>query len=197
MSESFSFRWASATLKTPGMLAALAAGAAVVVLGWGVYAITTAFLSPKPGQLQSTTVDKEQAAKQSALFEGYLAQINGRSLLITPGAPVAEAPPVVADTTPKDPPKPSSYGGPALTAMMLDSAWFADGARLKAGGDGKGDLKVLSLNPPWEVRVEWRGVEFNVPLFDRDKVVFKDIPPAPTTSPATKPEQPAPSDQSK
>jgi hypothetical protein len=58
--------------------------------------------------------------------------------------------------------------------MMLDSAWFSDGSRLVAGGPGKGDLRVISLNPPWDVKVEWKGVEFNVPLFDKNKVVFKD-----------------------
>lgn len=193
MSTPFSFRWASATLKAPGGAAVIAAACATVILVWGLYSVAAALLSPKPKQLESKTVDKEQADKQASLFEGYLSQINGRSLLITPAPPSTEEPPQVAEETPKDPPKPTSYGGPALTAMMLDSAWFADGSRLVAGGEGKGDLKVLALSPPWEVRVEWRGVEFNVPLFDRDKVVFKDIP-RPSTPFGQTPPAPAPLD---
>jgi len=58
--------------------------------------------------------------------------------------------------------------------MMLDSAWFSDGSRLAAGGSAKGELRVISLNPPWDATVEWKGVEFNVPLFDKNKVVFKN-----------------------
>lgn len=174
MSESFSVRWAASTLKAAGLGAVLLGALALAVIGWGVVSVAGVLLGPSPKALTSNTIDKEQAAKRATQFDGYLAQINGRSLLITPAPPSKDEPAPPVDETPKDPPRPSVYGGPALTAMMLDSAWFSDGSRLVAGGEGKGELKVLGLNPPWDVKVEWRGVEFDVPLFDRNKVVFKE-----------------------
>jgi hypothetical protein len=134
-------------------------------------------------------VDKEQAQQRDAQMAGYIAQIHGRSLLIKPAAPEVEVAAEPVNETPTDPPKPTVYGGPALTAMMFDSAWFADGSRLNVGEEPKNGLAVVSLNPPWEATVKWRDVEFKVPLFERDKLIIKasGTEPDPSSSPVTPP----------
>ena len=171
MSEPFNSKHALRIMKAPGTIAlALTAVGAWILLG-GLFDVASVLVISKPKQLESPAVDKEQSAKRASQYESYLAQINGRSLLVTPAPPSKGAP--VPEEEEEDP-RPTVYGGPSLTAMMLDSAWFSDGSRLVAGGPGKRDLRVISLNPPWDVQVEWKGVEFNVPLFDKNKVVFKD-----------------------
>lgn len=170
MSESFNAKHALRTMKAPGTIAlALTAMGAWIVLG-GLFDVASVLVISKPKQLESPAIDKEQSAKRASQYESFLAQINGRSLLITPAAPSKGAP-VVEEV---EDPRPTVYGGPSLSAMMLDSAWFSDGSRLDVGGPAKGDLRVISLNPPWDVKVEWKGVEFVVPLFEKNKVVFKD-----------------------
>lgn len=88
MSESFSVRWAASTLKAAGLGAVLLGALALAVIGWGVVSVAGVLLGPSPKALTSNTIDKEQAAKRATQFDGYLAQINGRSLLITPRAAV-------------------------------------------------------------------------------------------------------------
>lgn len=171
MSEPFNAKHALRTMKAPGTIAlALTAVGAWILLG-GLFDVASVLVISKPKQLESPAVDKEQSAKRASQYESYLAQINGRSLLVTPAPPSKGAP--VPEEEEADP-RPTVYGGPSLTAMMLDSAWFSDGSRLAAGGSAKGELRVISLNPPWDATVEWKGVEFNVPLFDKNKVVFKN-----------------------
>jgi len=185
MSRQLSPGWVTSTLGWEGIAAVSLAFIAFTATGYGVWRVGSAWLAPKPGALKASEEAKKSAEQQAATFAGYLAQIDGRSLLVQPAAPVEPVEEVATEpTTPTDPPKPSTYGGPSMTAMMLDSAWFVDGTRLVAGGESKGDLRVVSLNPPYEAVVEWKGVEFKVPLFDRDKVVLKEASKASTPEPA-------------
>lgn len=102
----------------------------------------------------------------------YTAQVNGRSLFVTPRAvATADAPPPPVSED-REPVKPTRYGGPSVIAMINGAAWFSNGKRVAVGEEADG-VRVLSLNAPWSVHVVWEGVEFDVGLFDRDSVVYR------------------------
>lgn len=191
----FSPRWAASILGAPGIIAILMVAVGAYVAATNLWSVGEAFFGPTPRKLQSAEVDKEQALQRESQMAGYIAQIHGRSLLIKPAAPEVEVAVEPVAETPTDPPKPTVYGGPALTAMMFDTAWFADGSRLNVGDDPKNGLAVIALNPPWEATVKWRDVEFKVPLFERDKLIIKSSGSESPPSSAT-PVTPAPSSPS-
>ncbi len=60
----------------------------------------------------------------------------------------------------------STYGGPELTGIADNFAWFRDGKRIKLGAE-VGGLKVLALDPPWSAQLRWSNGEYKVKLFDR------------------------------
>ncbi|MDX2131434.1 MAG: hypothetical protein SFY69_05225 [Planctomycetota bacterium] len=161
-------------LRPIGKAALAAACAAVLVLLLFVWDLVGALLGPYP-TIPPVAEAERQSGERSTAFGGYVAQVTGRSLFHNPRAVVAEAPPPEpVDEGPRETPRPSSYGGPALAAMVFDEVWFADGQRLKVGDEAKNDLRVVSISPPWNARIEWKGVEFTVDLFRRDSLVFRD-----------------------
>ena len=66
-----------------------------------------------------------------------------------------------------EPPPPSRYGGPSIAYVWDDRVTFENDMTLTAGGEGQSGVEVLSTNLPWSVKVRWRGVEFDVQLFER------------------------------
>ncbi|MCC6660267.1 MAG: hypothetical protein IT437_05220 [Phycisphaerales bacterium] len=122
-----------------------------------------------------------------------LAQVDGRSLFFVPAAPPPPPPPPPKDEGPRPVPKPSTYTGPVLVAMVNGTAWFGkdkgDGGAsdkiisvLTIGGPEVRGVTLLGLNPPWSARVLWKGVEFDVPLLAPDTVVNKEQPAQPPAS---------------
>lgn len=151
-----------------------------------------------PSEVPSLGEDGKKAlAEHESNTKDRVAQIKGRSAFFVPPAP----PPTIVHKPkdpekPKPPPapsKPSSYGGPAMFAIINDTVWFADGKKLKVG-EGDKSVKVVSLEPPWSARLAYEGVEFDVSLFDRDKVIYPrpgeaKLPESkPEAKPETKPE---------
>lgn len=125
-----------------------------------------------------------------------LARFRGRSIFFTPPPP---PPPVVREPVERPPSgPPARYGGPALVAMIGDTAWFADGRRLVVGEDATGsDLRVIETSPPWYARVAWQGGEYTVTLFDRTGASSAvttpaSPPPAPASNGAAAPTAPGP-----
>lgn len=174
-------------LGPPGLAAAAVALAALVVLLFSARGIASALTTPSAQLVEKAENEKKaNAEKFKASFTGYLAQLDGRSLFFIPGPPAPPPPPpVVADKEePKAPPPPATYGGPALTAMVNNTAWFADGKKL-AEGQGDSELKLVEARPPWGALVEWKGVQFTINLFERDSVVFPAPKPVPAPAPAT------------
>lgn len=113
---------------------------------------TVAATTPRdPGKAER---DFETAADQ------HLARVEGRSLFAIPQPPRADA---AQDRGPK----PTVYGGPALLAFVNGAAWFADGQRLSTAEPKGKSLRLVKADPPWSVRVEWEGAEFDVELFKR------------------------------
>lgn len=172
----FDPREAWARLGTQGKVAAGAIGVALVVMIAVVPAFVSALLAPSAESQSSAEGDKDLAAKAKEKFPGYLAQIEGRSLFLKPGPPekATSAPqtePLPEDDTPR---KPTTYGGPAIVAMMGDSVWFDNGKRMQVGDDREGDIRVVAVNIPWEATIEWQEVEFKVGLFKKDDLVIKE-----------------------
>lgn len=186
----FDPREAWTRLGTPGKVAAAAVVLALVVLVSVVPAFVRALWAPSAETQSSADGDKELAAKAKEKFPGYLAQIEGRSLFLKPGPPIKETsrPPedVPAETDEKQ--KPTTYGGPAVIAMMGDSVWFDNGKRMQVGDKREGDIRVVAVNIPWEATIEWQEVEFKVGLFKKDDLVIKEqASEAPKAAPASEP----------
>ena len=163
-------------LGTPGKVAAAAVGLALVVLISVVPAFVRALWAPSAETQSSADGDKELAAKAKEKFPGYLAQIEGRSLFLKPGPPIKETSKPLDEVPPEtaDKQKPTTYGGPAVVAMMGDSVWFDNGKRMQVGDKREGDIRVVAVNIPWEATIEWQDVEFKVGLFKKDDLVIKE-----------------------
>lgn len=110
----------------------------------------------------------------------FLAQLDGRSPFFVPSPPPPPPPPVVAPpppppvSPPAPPPPPSTYGGPGVIAVVNDQVLFADKRWVPVGEGADDDLVVLEATAPWSIRVRWKGIEFDVPLLARDKVVLPE-----------------------
>lgn len=133
------------------------------------------------------TVDASGAVEESAdaarnieLFEqASLKDANrfiGRSAFFVPPAPIPPPPPAPParepevkpePTEPVAPPPPSRYAGPEIAYVWDDRVIFENDMTLTVGGEGQNGVEVLSTNLPWSVKVRWRGVEFDVQLFER------------------------------
>ncbi|HLP83825.1 MAG TPA: hypothetical protein VK157_05705 [Phycisphaerales bacterium] len=165
--------WRNTTLG--GKIAAALLLALVVLCAKPVYKAAEALLLPTPGEFVASGDDKKAAEAHAAAFDGYVKQLDGRSLWWTPSKPGTDATVVVEeDPQEGDAPPPAKYEGPAIAAIVLDSVWFADGSKLSATDDEKDGIKVVSTNAPWDAVIRYRGKEFTVPFFERDRVVFKD-----------------------
>jgi hypothetical protein len=171
----FDPRDAWSRLGTPGKVATAALGVALVVLISIVPAFVRALWAPSAETQSSAEGDKELAAKTKEKFPGYLAQIEGRSLFLTPGPTKQESPKPEDEPIEDDQPqKPATYGGPAVIAMMGDSVWFDNGKRMQVGDERDGDIRVVAVNIPWEATIEWQAVEFKVGLLKKDDLVIKE-----------------------
>lgn len=173
MSSSLRQRWSS--LAPVGKLAAVASILAVLIFVFTLYPILLALFIPAAKSSVSKSENDDRAKQAYLAFADYEKQYNGRSIFFTPAPLVSKEPdlaPVATDEH-KDPPKPSSYGGPPIIAMINDAVWFDNGKHLKVGDPAKDDMRVVKINPPWEATIEWKGVEFSVNLFTRDSLVLK------------------------
>ncbi|MBM4108778.1 MAG: hypothetical protein FJ255_08190 [Phycisphaerae bacterium] len=173
-----------------GWLAVVVAILALVVCLPGLVGVGGSLLAPSARR--SAAAQEERLAKAAEDYatgvERSLAQIDGRSIFFVPSPPIPPPPPppTVVETEPPPPPKPTSYGGPAIIAMVNDAVWFSDGTRLVPGQSSEsGEVRVVRVEMPWQAVLEWKGVEFKVPLFDRDSTVIKEPAPPPADAPPT------------
>lgn len=159
-----------------GLVAMVLFAASLVVAAGPVYRTLRAAMTPSPEAVSGKIDAKEQAEAYAGGFDGFVAQTSGRSLFYVPSAPGTEQV-VVIEPEVSDgngaPRAPSKYDGPAIQAIVLDEVWFADGTKI-GKGKSKGDTEILEVNAPWDAKVKWKGGEFTVALFARDKIVFKD-----------------------
>lgn len=175
-----------------GPWAARIAGVTLVGLvvggAYAAYVLVDAMLveSPTPSAITASDNSGQHQVKS------FVSQVDGRSAFYTPDPPPPpRAPdPVVRDEGPREPPKPTSYGGPKIVATINDAVWFDNGKRVAVGKD-EGGVTVVEIRAPWEVVVLWKEVEFRVPLFDRDKLIYPESDRGSTLSEQIEPAKPS------
>lgn len=117
-------------------------------------------------------------------------QIDGRSFFFNPPPPPPPPPPPRAPEPDRPapvyrpPPPPTSYGGPKIIGTVFDTVWFEGGKIIKVGGPVENEMRILAINAtPYTVRIEWKGVPFDVSFFPKDDLIFKDKSDAPASAP--------------
>lgn len=196
----------SSVMTRAGWAACVAAAlAAVVLINVSAPVVSALFASAKAAPVNNEEA-KQAADRFKVATESHVASIKGRSLFFIPPPkprPRAEPPPRVAEKPP-EPPKPTvptRYGGPSIQAVVNGTVWFSDGKKVAVGesaGSGSSMVTVIAAETPWAIRVKWEGVEFDVPLFERDAVVYpvakssetkvETKPATPEAKPEAKPE---------
>ena len=130
-----------------------------VTLVWAIKGVLFPATMPAAAEVGPRSGDEMKSKLDT--FKKQLAsagdRINTRSPFYPPKPKAVPAPPV-----------PNRYAGPALIAMVNNSAMFADGTMLSVGDPSKNGISILEVNAPWTAKVRWNGGEFTVTLFERD-----------------------------
>ncbi len=158
-----------------GQVALLFLGIAAAVLLWQLWLVLRAVMLPSPTAfVQGESNNAEKVAQREASLESAVKQINGRSLFYVPSKPgEAGTAPVIEEEPEETEAAPSKYDGPAITAIVLDQVWFDGGKKIKVGEGEVDDIEVMETDAPWGAKVKWKGKEFDVNFYERDRVVFK------------------------
>lgn len=169
-----------------------------ITLGWlALHAVSVMRTAQLPARPEGSLRTDEQRLEEFAAELGkHRAMVDGRSMFFLPPRPRPPRTDPVVDSTPREPPKPTRYGGPSLVAMVNGAVLFSDGQRVKLGESGRG-VKVVSMSAPWSARIEWEGVEFDVDLFQRDSTVLRTSHSTTEPTPLTPPPAPKPEADSK
>lgn len=151
-----------------GMVALGVALLAIVVLCVSGWPLVRDALTRRVGDVAELEAEQEkQVGLYTSAMEERVKQINGRSMFFVPPAPaeVAEKEKEPEDEGPA--PEPTRYGGPDVIAVVNGTVWFGNDRRIAVGEERDG-IKVVSVGEsPWSVKLEWRGVEFDVQVFER------------------------------
>jgi hypothetical protein len=162
-------------LGSHGVVAVIACLVAAVVVILGVRSVVAGLATPTGRTAAPPDPTTDRAARYASTLASHRQLVDGRSLFFIPSPPPPPAPPriVVDPGPPPPPPPPARYGGPAIIAMFDNIVWFDDGKKLHPGETSDAGVKLIRLDAPWSATVEWKGVEFTVSFFERDKVVVK------------------------
>jgi len=162
-------------LGTWGTLALGAMVLALVFVGVTGWALVRDAAMLRPESVAPAEAEVQEGYESA--MEERLAQVRGRSMFFVPPAPAEVAEEV--EETPEDEgpaPKPTRYAGPDIVAVVNGAVWFANERRVAVGEEG-GGVRVVSVDgSPWSVRLEWRGEEFDVQVFERttDRFLTKE-----------------------
>jgi len=170
--------------------AVVAGGIALVV---AVVALGTVVGTLFRGGAESVQPDLVEPllARHEDLVELSRRRFDGRSAFFLPKPPprptpppppVREAPPPPPPPPPPrdpgPPPPPANYGGPRPRSVMGDTVFFESSSpdRLRVGEEA-GGVAVISVSPPWQVRLGWSGGEYDLDLWgDRGDGFFSSNP---------------------
>lgn len=166
------WRALAARLGWPGWAAIAVTVVAAYIVVAALVPVMRAVAAPGVMLSGAEATHEERVKAYLAAYDGYVAQIDGRTMFYTPPPP-----PEPEDDEPEQveqgpAPKPRTYGGPRIEALVGDTAWFSDGRVLAIGDDPDGGLAVVSIDAPWGATVSWRDVEFDVELFERTTARF-------------------------
>ncbi len=192
------FRALNARMGTVARIAAVLALIGAIVFLFSLRGLGKALTTPSAEKSKKIADEqnKKVAADYALAMEGQVKQFNGRSVFFIPSAPIPPAPPEVIKPVevakePEKPQPPKTYLGPKIIAMVNGAAWFDDGKKMAEGDPIKDKLLIKKIKAPWGATVEWDGVEFEVPLFASDSVVYpppkKEEPKAAATEAAKDP----------
>lgn len=158
-----------------GQVALLFVGIAMVLLLWQLWLVLRAVMLPSPTAfVQADSNNAEKLAQREASLEAAVKQLDGRSLFYTPSKPgEAGTAPVIEEEPAEQEAAPSRYEGPAITAIVLDQVWFEGGKKVKVGEGEVDDIEVIETDAPWGAKVKWKGKDFDVNFYERDRVVLK------------------------
>lgn len=167
-------------LGTIGRTGLLAGAIVLATVGYIGYKASPLMSAANAGGASASGQDAGTTAV--TYFKGAIAkdagEFNGRSLFFIPPAPPPPPPPPVVKGPDLPPPPPppippiTSYGGPKITGAVAGYVWFDNTKFLRVGGDADFDVKVISVTEvPWTAKVLYKGVEFDVPIFEKEKIV--------------------------
>ncbi len=149
-----------------GALAALAI--AIVAIATTAWPLLRDAIVLRPEGVAALEAEVQEG--YAAAMEARVAQIQGRSMFFVPPAPAEVAEREQEENEPEDsgpPPRPTYYAGPDVIAVVNGKVWFSNDRRV-AVGEEAGGVRVVSVDgSPWSVRLEWRGEEFDVEVFER------------------------------
>ena len=157
-------------LSRPLLLSTVALVVAGIVLVVPLPGLLAAMFTPNIGQDSAGENIQAYLAAHDRDLTTYRERFEGRSLFFRPRAPVRLPPEQTVrkepDVAPLPPSIPTTYGGPAVIAVIGDQVWFKgkDNLNLRVGEEGAG-VKVLATNPPWTVKLAYAGGEYDVPVF--------------------------------
>ena len=157
-------------LSRPLLLSTVGLVIAGIVLVVPLPGLLAAMFTPSIGQDGAGESIQAYLAAHDRDLTTYRERFEGRSLFFRPRAPVRPAPKQTVqkepDVAPPPPPISTTYGGPAVIAVIGDQVWFKgkNNLNLRVGEEGAG-VKVLATNPPWTVKLAYAGGEYDVPLF--------------------------------
>jgi hypothetical protein len=164
-------------------------------------ALLRAAVAPGPAKTDPAVVVASLLRDHDEDFQRYQDRFNGRSLFYKPQVrrrpppPRAAPPPRQQPIEPLAPPEPTipdTYTGPSVLFMLAPDVWFKP---LRVGepplhlrvGEEKEGVSLISISPPWAVRVGYAGGEYDVTVFERgtDPGVVSDSDPAPPRATST------------
>ena len=157
--------------RTPGARGYIALALVAIGLYFSVSflipAVRASLESDEVAQAEAFDV-AQQRAQHDEEMETWVAVVQGRSPFFIPPAPIIEEPVVEVEDDDEEPVEraPTRYGGPDIVAAMNGRIWLDNNNIIPLGEEGSGVTLVSLDNVPWSVRVEWRGAEFDVDIFE-------------------------------
>jgi len=146
------------------------------ILATGGWRVIQSFFQSSSNLEQAAANQLEGVSKYNESFDLPLKQIAGRTLFHRPIEPKEPEEPKEEPKTEGPAPPPTRYGGPAIIGMIDKTVFFDDGRRLSVGDEADNGLEVVEPRGPWSAVVRWRGVEFEVQLFERTTKEFLKEP---------------------
>lgn len=171
-------RAAWARLNGWGMVGAAVVALCIVVIVMSGWPFVRDMVVRRVGDVGALEAEQErQVGLYASAMDERLKQINGRSMFFVPPAPADVAEKEKEEPKDQGPaPKPTRYAGPDVIAVINGTVWFGNDRRIPVGEEEDG-IKVMSVaDSPWSVKLEWRGVQFDVQVFERttDRFLVKE-----------------------
>ena len=134
------------------------------------------------GSMAESSVQPADADVMSQLLANNLVmedsekRFTGRSIFYIPREPRRPAPPPppprepVEETAPPPPPPPTipaKYAGPAPKSILGNDVFFEGSLRIPQGETASG-VKVVLVRGPFDIRLGWKGGEYEINLFEEE-----------------------------